>query len=320
MMIRMRKTITVILALLSATTACCHTARQPDTPNDTTRVRTERPKELPLPEVPDTLTAPEDRAAHIALHFWDTKDFADTTSLRDAGFMEQNFANFISILPYSTRQGIETAVKTLMTRAQSSKEAYRNISDMAEKYLYDPNSPMLNEELYITFLEEIIRSPLLDDTEKTKPAFALKAAKKNRLGTVAADFEYTDRHGRRRSLHGTKAETTVLVFYDPDCKHCTEIMKELKDDAALRKATQENRVTVLAIYSDGDRKLWDETKDSLPAEWLAGFDISDIQRRGTYILRAMPTIYILDSSKTVLAKDVMPTLIHAALSGNTAQQ
>lgn len=265
--------------------------------------------ELPLPQVPEELTSPTDRAAYIAEHFWDAMDWRDSTLLRDKAFMEQSFANFLSLFPILTRQDGETAVRTLMTKAGSVMEAYRTVVNIAEKYLYDPNSPMLNEELYSLFLEDITRSRVLDDADVARHAQVLKDVRKNSRGAVAADFEYIDRNGRRGALHSTDADTLLLVFYDPDCEHCTEIINVLRQDAILHKAIADGRLTVLAIYADGDRNLWDRTKNTLPEEWLVGIDISSIQQHGAYILRAMPTLYLLDSSKTVLAKDIMPAAI-----------
>lgn len=39
----------------------------------------QKTKEFRLPDVPVTLTAPEDRAAYLSLHYWDHFDFADTS-------------------------------------------------------------------------------------------------------------------------------------------------------------------------------------------------------------------------------------------------
>lgn len=36
-------------------------------------------KKFRLPDVPVTLTAPEDRADYLSLHYWDHFDFADTS-------------------------------------------------------------------------------------------------------------------------------------------------------------------------------------------------------------------------------------------------
>ncbi|MBO5186084.1 MAG: DUF5106 domain-containing protein [Prevotella sp.] len=299
----MRKAALTILAFITAMAVCGQTRSGMNAPGGTTADESARPAELPLPSIPQTLTAPEDRAAYLTAHFWDAMDFADTTLTADRTFMEQNFANFVSVFPALTPQALKAAVSTLMTRASASTAAYRTLTDIAEKYLYDPNSPMLNEEHYIAFLEETAGSPLLSEAERSKQAFNLRCALKNRQGTVAADFSYTDRQGRHRTLHTTEAETLMLIFYDPDCEHCTEMMDKMKGDTALHDAVTSGSVKVLAIYSDGDRPLWDKTKGGLPAEWTVGFDTSGIQEHGTYILRAMPTVYILDAGKTVIAKD-----------------
>lgn len=54
--------------------------------------------ELPLPSVPSGITTTEDRAAFVARHFWDALDFRSDPLAVDTAFMEQNFANFISVL------------------------------------------------------------------------------------------------------------------------------------------------------------------------------------------------------------------------------
>ena len=43
-------------------------------------------------------------------------------------------------------------------------------SEMMEKYLYDPNSPLRNEEMYIAVLEYLTESSSLSDVEKIRPA------------------------------------------------------------------------------------------------------------------------------------------------------
>lgn len=77
-------------------------------------------KEFRLPDVPATLTAPEDRAAYLSLHYWDYFDFADTSLISRPEITEQAFVDFISILPYSSKA--QTAVDTLFCRALTSNE------------------------------------------------------------------------------------------------------------------------------------------------------------------------------------------------------
>ncbi|MDE7149142.1 MAG: DUF5106 domain-containing protein [Bacteroidales bacterium] len=268
--------------------------------------------ELPMPEVPAALRTPAERAAFVLAHFWDGLDFTDTTRSRRLDFMEQYFVDFLSLFPYAEPSAAQAGVVALMRCAERDTDAYRLLAGLAEKYLYEPNSPMRQEDYLIWFLEEITRAPVLDALEKRRPAWLLSAARKNRPGMPAADFAYLTRDGRRQTLYGTpSAERLLLVFYDPLCEHCAEILGELQRTPSVTAAIRDGRLTVLAVYADADRAAWDSTKHRLPAGWQVGFDApGDIQRHRLYALPAMPVFYLLDPAKTVLLKDAsLPEII-----------
>ena len=52
---------------------------------------------LSLPEIPDSLSAPEERAEYLCLHWWDGFDFADTTLISKPRITEQAFVDFLSV-------------------------------------------------------------------------------------------------------------------------------------------------------------------------------------------------------------------------------
>lgn len=257
------------------------------------------------------LTAPEERAAYVLEHFWDGMDFRDTLRSRDRLFMEQCFVNFLSLFPHALPQSLPSPVGRLLQRAAVDSVAFRLVNSLAEHYLDDPNSPMRNEEHYILFLEALLSLPGLPEAERIRPAYRLETTRKNRPGTIAADFAYTDHRGKRQTLHGTPAPRLLLLFYDPACSHCAEILDALQESPALTRLIAAGELAVLAAYTEGDRRLWDETKAALPQEWTVGIDNSRIVERELYSLPAMPVIYLLDKDKRVLLKDSpRPVLRH----------
>lgn len=263
-----------------------------------------RPEELPLPQMPATLRTPLDRAAWLVCHFWDAMDFCDTLRSHNRDFMEQSFANFVSLFPHAPEESHAPAVAALMRAAESEPGAYAVLTEIAEKYLYEPNSPMYCEEYFILFLEEMMRTPVLDEVAKIRPRYLLEAARKNRPGMQAADFGYVARDGRRLRLTTTPGERLLLLFYDPDCDHCKEIIRALDGDRAFCEAVDRGLLTVLALYADGDRAAWERTKGELPADWIVGFDTGEIRDGDLYVMGAMPTLYLLDGRRRVLLKDV----------------
>ena len=267
--------------------------------------------ELPLPEVPSALTAPEERAEYIINRFWDEMDFADTLRSHDKVFIEQNFVNFVSLFPHTRQETLSPSIRRFLERAAADSVAFYLICDIAERYLNDPNSPMRCEEYYILFLEELLRLPGLSEYERIRPTYQLETAKKNRPGTIATNFFYTDRNGNRKTLHNTQGKQILLLFYDPACSHCSEILNALYESPVLRELIADEELTVLAVYTEGDSKLWEETKDAMPQEWIVAIDNSHIVERELYSLPAMPVIYLLDKDKTVLLKDPVPAFLEA---------
>lgn len=266
---------------------------------------------LPLPVVPASLRTPTERAAYVLAHFWDGLDFGDTLLSHRPDFMEQAFVDFLSVMPYAEPSAAQAGVSALMRRAERDTAAYRLVAGLAEKYLYDPNSPMRHEDYLIWFLEEITRTPVLGALEKRRPAMLLAFARKNRPGHPASDFTYLTRDGQTRTLYGTAARRLLLVFYDPLCEHCAQILDDLQRSTAVTAALRDGSLSILAVYADADRAAWDSTAPHLPAQWQVGFDFrGDIQHHGLYGLPAMPVFYLLDAHKTVLLKDAsLPEII-----------
>ncbi len=256
--------------------------------------------------MPKSLTTPQDRAAFVVLHFWDAMDFGDTLRSHNEAFMEQNFVNFLSLFPHAETDALPPGIDALMQRAAADTKSLSIINELAEVYLDDPDSPMRNEDFYILFLESMLRLPSLCDAERERPAYLLEMARKNRPGTRATDFKYTDRKGKSRTLHGTKVgkdARLLLLFYDPDCQHCQETLSTLSESQTINQLIASGKLAVLAIYTEGDRPLWEKTKGSMPSEWTVGYDDSNIAENGEYNLPSMPILYLLDKDKKVLLKE-----------------
>jgi len=271
--------------------------------------------ELPLPAVPSSLRVPQERADYVMAHFWDAMDFSDTTRTRSRGFMELNLVNFMSLFPHGSGEGVSGSLGGLLRKVAADPEALDVATGIIEQYLSEPNSPMRNESAYIAYLEVFLQLPGLPEAERVRPAHQLAMAKKNRPGAMATDFTYTDRAGRRQMLHATApGRRLLLLFYDPECSHCEEIMKQVAESATVSDCIGQGSLVVLAVYTEGKRSLWDETKASMPQEWMVGIDESEIVDRELYDIPAMPVMYLLDSNRRVLLKDAILSDIEAALS------
>lgn len=254
-------------------------------------------KELPLPEVPATLTKPAERADFIIYHFWDGLDFSNPGSSLDDASLEQNFVNYINLFSHSHSEKLPESVSKLLRSAETNPPVARSLYLLADKYLATKDSPFRNESNYILFLNNAIKSDALGEAGRERAKYRLEAAMKNRPGFKASDFKFETREGEISSLSEIPdAQKTLLIFYDPDCNHCSETIEEIKGLSL-------DSFKVVAIDPQEDKDLWYETSNVLPQNWIVGFALDPIQDDETYIFEEMPTLYVLDASKNVLLKN-----------------
>lgn len=260
---------------------------------------------MPLPIVPASLREPAERAAYIMNHFWDTLQFTDTVRSLNNDFVEQNFSNFISLFPLASVDDQAAAVHVLLTRAAANADAYKLMLETARKYLYDPNSPMYNEDQYSVFVNTALASKATALAERERMATEREWIAKNRVGTTATNFRYRTLSGEVTTLLQTPVSgQMLLVLYDPTCESCHEILKQISENKAINQAIAAGELTLLAI-----NLLADTPPSDLPKTWLTGTDLSNIQDDELYVIRATPSLYILDTSHTIIAKDIQPSAI-----------
>ena len=260
----------------------------------------EKTKEFRLPDVPVTLTAPEDRAAYLSLHYWDHFDFADTSLISRPEITEQAFVDFISILPHTPKA--QESVDTLFRRTLVDREMLYHFISLGDKYLYEPNSPMHDEDLHILFLRALVNHPGLEETDRIRPRHLLEMALKTLSGVVAADFTVVCRDGSSRRLSDIKAGYVLVYFNDPDCEDCRRVKELLSQSPVVNGLLESGRLKLLSVCVEGKTPAWE--KAEFPAGWIDGYDDGQrLTREQVYDLKAMPTLYLLDAEKRVILKD-----------------
>lgn len=257
-----------------------------------------------LPEIPAMLTAPNQRADFLVRHYWDNVSFADTAFLNKKEVSEQAWVDYCNIMNHVPPTTAQEAIKAMIKKTEQNRRMFDYFTELADKYLYDPNSPMRNEEFYIPVLEAMIASPVLSETEKIRPQARLELAQKNRPGTKALNFTYTLASGATATLYQCPAEYTLLFINNPGCHACAETIEGLKSSQAISQLVAEKRLKILAVYPDEELEEWHKHRSEFPDEWINGYDkTQSMKMKNLYDLKAIPTLYLLDKNKIVLLKD-----------------
>ena len=273
---------------------------------------------FPQIEVPVMMESAEERAAYAVAHFWDR--FTDTAQVYacDSAIVngvpldevESQVGLYVTLLEQRPMEEAVRAISRFYDRLDAferkfpESNVYDELTRLTSRYLYDPNSPVRSEDLYLPFVERLATSDLVGDG--LRPGFEWDARKcrLNRTGTQATDFSFTDTRGRIRTLYGIKAEYVLLIFANPGCKACQEITAEMKASPEISDLISTGRLKVVDVYIDQEVDDWKAHIADYPADWINGYDHDYAIRTDLlYNVRAIPSIYLLDAAKTVLMKD-----------------
>ncbi|MDR1676319.1 MAG: DUF5106 domain-containing protein [Tannerella sp.] len=261
---------------------------------------------FPAVTVPTVYIDPATQAEYLAMHYWDLFNFTDTVYVGSAaGVTEQALANYLSILPYTSYPVICRGLTHLMEEAEKHEAMYAFISTHLERFLFDLNSPLRNEEFFIPVLEQMVASKTLNEPRKVRPGQLLSQLQKNRPSALAANIRYALASGARSSLHDLKTDFTLMLFHNLDCGNCRELANQIKNSQAVTEMQKRRRLTVLSIYPGQDVEAWKKYLPEMPSSWINGYDCDDaIYGQERYALRTVPTLYLTDKNHRVVMKDV----------------
>ena len=282
--------------------------------------KTESFEALSFPDVtvPSMMESAQKRADYLAEHFWDRLADPERAYPSDSSLVsgvmkedvEQKFADWTSVLNMISFQKAGKAINRLYDRAlscerkDSTSNVFETFAALADKYMYDPNSPLRNEEHYLHYASCLSSYDGFSEGERDRYARHVSDCSLNRLGQVASDFRFADARGRIHTLHGIDSPYTLLFFSNPGCEACMGIINMLKGEPKVAQMISEGRLAILNIYIDEDIQAWRDYMPVYPDNWYNGFDPDlMIRNENLYSVRAIPSLYLLDKEKRVILKD-----------------
>ena len=266
-------------------------------------------------------------AAEYAIeHYWDGFLNGDgpTTPKAVLGVLdeevEQALANYIALLSEvkndatpdnldplkNAQKGVRRFFSKLEARqlADTSSNTYLRMTELVTKYLYDPNSPLRDEDLYLPFAEAAAESACTSGDMRNAYRYEARQCRTNTFGSKVPDFSYSDIKGHKGTLYGVKADYTMLFFSNPGCESCKQIIHDVMSRNYIESMISNRRLAVVNIYIDEEVAKWREYSPNYPASWINGYDFTfSLRDSGKYDIRAIPSLYLLDSDKRVLMKD-----------------
>ena len=274
---------------------------------------------FPQPDIPAMYENMDERTEYLVAHFWDkvtdtTQCFAgDTTRVNGVlrKELEGKMSLFATLASQVPQENGIRAVDRLYDRVEAfghkypETDMYETVMELTEKYFYDPQSPIRNEDLFQRVAARMAVSDLVPEDRHAHYDFIARMALLNQVGTRAADFRFIDSKGRLRTLYSVEAEHLILIFGNPDCTACRELVEAMDGSLPVTERITDGRLKVLDVYIDEEIDEWKAHLADYPKTWINGYDPTHTLRADLiYNVRAIPSVYLLDRDKTVLLKDV----------------
>jgi len=289
--------------------------------NKAVEVNNSESRDFPRVSIPTVYANSDekDRIEYLVDHYWD--DFLDTSSIWKCDTalvngvpkrsLEEVFGTYVGILDsFCGYKESQQSLSQLFAKAEAfekkdtSTNVFETLSDFVSKYYYDPNSPVRNEEIYLSYVSKLAESQYVNPDRKLGYEYETQLCSMNRIGEKAADFKYKTSNDKVGSLYGVKADYTLLIFSDPDCGDCSKTMEQISSVDKISEMISSGKLAIVDIYIDLDVERWKEESSKYPSNWINGYDYNYLIRGDQiYNVRAIPSLYLLDNEKRVLLKD-----------------
>ena len=234
-------------------------------------------------------------------HFFDNIDFSQPGLIRSpvlAGKLEQFFGQVVIQMPDSIIKEADRVIKM--------SEAQREMFQYVAVWLFNryATSEYMGHDAVVVHLADSIylsgRAPWITEEYRADLAKRVEKLRPTLIGRKATELIMNSFAGHYVSLYDVDAEFTILYFWEPDCGHCAVATP------LLSKYYNENRdkgIEVFAVCTQSDREKWEKYIVDNGLTWINGWDPQRLSRFDVYYnVESTPLVYILDSTKTIIAK------------------
>ena len=240
---------------------------------------------------------PEAYMSEIKDHFFDSLDIRDTV-LSHSSFINDRLRDYVLYL----NQGSNPEVRNLM-----QKEAIENatawVGDNPEilsrfeetllrEYLYAQNAAMASFVLEEHYLK--LPSDLQDEQLIRKVKGELKTA----IGVRAPDFSWESGANKQNLYELQGTDYYIVLFFSSGCPHCQMEVPMFHDFISGIE-----NIKVVTVGLEDEVQSWEEMTQNYP-EFINVLDLDkwSSQKVKDYGVTAIPSYFVLDSEKVILAK------------------
>jgi len=240
---------------------------------------------------------PLDYIAEVKLHFFDAIDFKDPF-LNNSTFINDRLNDYVFYLNQANNKNSrdllqKEAIDNVMKKIDGNFKLLKTFEEnILQKYVADENAEMV--DFVINHHYNNLPKSYQDAELKYKTTAAMKTA----IGKQAADFSWSE-NGVKNSLYKLAgSDYYIVVFFSATCPHCQIEIPEFH--SFIKKL---ENIKVVSVGLEDERTNWDiMTADFSEFTNVLDLDKWKSKKVTDYGVMAIPSYYILDADKKIIAK------------------
>ena len=250
------------------------------------------------PVAPEEMESLTDRCDYIVKNFWNNFDFKRKEPV-DQYALNSAFQVYASTIPYASVKEVEQSVSKLVEKISGNPVLLLQFTKAAEENFYGPRAEIWVDDLYLEFLEALIKNKKIPEARKTKYITQASALRGSKVGNVAPSFEFIDVNGTTKNYF-PMSTPTLLIFGNPEDTDWRLARLKLESNLQLGDALDKGKINILYMvpYTIDNLK---NVVSNYNKHWTIGQaeEISKI-----YDLKTIPTVYIISSEGKILRKNI----------------
>jgi thiol-disulfide isomerase/thioredoxin len=249
-------------------------------------------------------------------HYWDGINFWDERIARTpASLFDERLDKYFNTLVFPQPDSVIKEIDWMLGYAANNEELSRYLlvkfinRYLTQKYMWED---AVFVHLYQKYFSQKEYTWLTPQGKKiiTDRAYSLMA---NIMGNPAENISLADTTGKTRNLYSETGEFTIVCFWDPTCGHCKELLPVL--DSMYRAKWKGLGVKMYAIGKEtsGTKKDWlNFIREHKLQAWTHVYYAKEDEKARVdanipgysqlYDVQTLPTVYLLDKDKRIVAK------------------
>jgi thiol-disulfide isomerase/thioredoxin len=249
-------------------------------------------------------------------HYWDDTWFFDERLVRTS-FFDEKLDEYFATMIYPNPDSVIKEIVWMLAYATANDEMQRFLLvKFINRYL-NPQY-MWEDKVYVHLFEKYFSQkeyPWMNEKGKKTIFDRYYSMAANIFGSTAADIQLPDSTGKTKSLYSITNPYTIVLFWDPTCGHCKETLPRIDSIYRAKWSSLNVKIYAVAKETDGTMKDWlSFVGEHHLKDWDHVYnskDANDARVKNNipsyyqlYDVQVVPTLYLLDKDKSIIAKKI----------------